>query len=210
MNEKNERLCVVMPVYNEQEAIGPVLRKWDSMLKGIGIDYEIRPYNDGSRDDSLVVMRKIGESLEKVNVRDKPNGGHGNTILTGYRDAVADGFDWIFQVDSDDEMGPEKFGELWAKRGEYDFLERRLLVGTDRGIQRGLLLGARCGQQSGSHCNNSNYLFHSHSNVSSSYCSLVALVLTATHWFNAMGTSIKVGVRYFLFIILKIIKLQFL
>ena len=128
MNEKKERLCVVMPVYNEQDAIGPVLCKWDTMLKGLGIDYEIRPYNDGSRDDSLSVMRKIGESLEKINVRDKPNGGHGNTILTGYRDAAADGFDWIFQVDSDDEMGPEKFGELWARRGEYDFL-----VGTRDG-----------------------------------------------------------------------------
>lgn len=122
MNETKERLCVVLPVYNEQEAIEPVLRKWDSMLKSIGVDYEIRPYNDGSRDDTLAVMRKIEESLEKVSVRDKPNGGHGNTILTGYRDAAADGFDWIFQVDSDDEMGPEKFGELWARRGGYDFL----------------------------------------------------------------------------------------
>ena len=122
MNDSNERLCVIMPVYNEQDAIGSVLRKWESTLKDIGADYEIRPYNDGSRDDSLAVMRKVGNSLEKVCVMDKPNGGHGNTILTGYRDATSDGFDWIFQVDSDDEMGPEKFGELWAKRGEYDFL----------------------------------------------------------------------------------------
>lgn len=125
MNVPNDRLCVVMPVYNEQEAIGPVLRKWDSMLKGIGIDYEIRPYNDGSRDGSLSAMLEVGKSLERVDVRDKPNGGHGNTILTGYRDAAADGFGWIFQVDSDDEMGPEKFGELWARRGEYDFLVGR-------------------------------------------------------------------------------------
>ena len=128
MNTPKDRLCVVMPVYNEQEAIGPVLRKWDSMLKGIGVDYEIRPYNDGSRDDSLSAMRKVAESLDRVNVRDKPNGGHGNTILTGYRDAATDGFDWIFQVDYDDEMGPEKFGELWSKRDEYDFL-----VGTRDG-----------------------------------------------------------------------------
>jgi len=128
MNTPKDRLCIVMPVYNEQEAIGPVLRKWDSMLKDIGVDYEIRPYNDGSRDDSLSAMREVAESLDRVNVRDKPNGGHGNTILTGYRDAATDGFDWIFQVDSDDEMGPEKFGELWSKRDEYDFL-----VGTRDG-----------------------------------------------------------------------------
>lgn len=28
----------------------------------------------------------------------------------------------MFQVDSDDEMGPELFGELWARRKNHDFL----------------------------------------------------------------------------------------
>ena len=117
-----ERLCVVMPVYNEQDAIGPVLRKWDAALAALGIDYVIRPYNDGSKDRSLEVMREVSKDLPRVEVGDKPNGGHGNTILTGYREAAADGFDWVFQIDSDDEMGPEKFGELWRRRGDFDFL----------------------------------------------------------------------------------------
>ena len=119
----SDRLCVVMPVYNEEDAVGAVLEKWDAVLKALGADYVIRPYNDGSRDGSLEVMRRVAARLgPQIDVRDKPNGGHGNTILTGYRDAAADGFDWVFQIDSDDEMGPEKFGELWSRRGEYDFL----------------------------------------------------------------------------------------
>lgn len=117
-----ERLCVVMPVYNEQDAIGPVLEKWVKALTALGIDFVIRPYNDGSKDRSLEVMRKVAARADRIEVRDKKNGGHGNTILTGYREAAKDGFDWVFQIDSDDEMGPEKFGELWTKRGEYDFL----------------------------------------------------------------------------------------
>lgn len=128
----SERLCVVMPVYNECEAIGPVLEKWAAALDGLGIDYVIRPYNDGSKDNSLAVMQDVAARINaaasaagrpgRIEVRDKPNGGHGHTILTGYRDAAADGFDWVFQIDSDDEMGPEKFGELWSVRGSYDFL----------------------------------------------------------------------------------------
>lgn len=118
----SERLCIVMPVYNEEEAIGPVLGKWAKALDELGIDYTIRPYNDGSKDNSLQVMREVAKGLPRVDVRDKPNGGHGNTILTGYREASLDAYDWIFQIDSDDEMGPEKFGELWEKRNEYDFL----------------------------------------------------------------------------------------
>ena len=118
----SDRLCVVMPVYNEQDAIGPVLEKWSKAMDALGVDYVIRPYNDGSKDNSLAVMKSVARDLPSVDVRDKANGGHGNTILTGYREAAADGFDWIFQIDSDDEMGPEKFGELWAKRCDYDFL----------------------------------------------------------------------------------------
>ncbi len=120
----SDRLCVVMPVYNEEAAIGGVLDKWSRALGALGIDYVIRPYNDGSKDASLAVMREFAQqhSEARVEVRDKPNGGHGNTILTGYREAAADGFDWIFQIDSDDEMGPEKFGELWSRRADYDFL----------------------------------------------------------------------------------------
>ena len=119
----SDRLCVVMPVYNERDAIGNVLVKWDDELRRLGIDYEIRPYNDGSKDDSLAVMQAVAEkSSGRIAPRDKPNGGHGNTILTGYREAVADGFDWVFQVDSDDEMGPEQFGELWDGRDGFDFL----------------------------------------------------------------------------------------
>ena len=119
----NEKLCVVMPVYNEREAIGSVLEKWYRALSALDIDFLIRPYNDGSKDDSLSVMRSVANRLgSRIEVRDKPNGGHGHTILTAYRDAARDGFDWIFQIDSDDEMGPERFATLWDARHDYDFL----------------------------------------------------------------------------------------
>ena len=89
----SEKLAVVMPVYNERDAIGAVLDKWVHALDALGIDYEIRPYNDGSHDDSLEIMRLSAQRLGdgRINVRDKSNGGHGNTILTGYREAAADG-----------------------------------------------------------------------------------------------------------------------
>ncbi len=113
-----------MPVYNEQAAIGGVLAKWSSALRALGVDFAIRPYNDGSTDASLQMMRDFAAAHPDagVEVCDKPNGGHGHAVLTGYREAAADGFDWIFQIDSDDEMGPEKFGELWSRRNDYDFL----------------------------------------------------------------------------------------
>lgn len=118
-------LCIVIPVYNEEAAIGNVLEKWSVELDRLGIDYCIRPYNDGSKDSSLAVLRAAAQGNPRIDVRDKPNGGHGHTVLTGYRDATTDGFDWVFQVDSDDEMGPEKFKDLWQRRNDFDFLVGR-------------------------------------------------------------------------------------
>lgn len=130
----SDRLCVVMPVYNERDAIKAVLEKWSAELGRIGVDYVIRPYNDGSKDDSLEVMMRVAANLPHVEVRDKPNGGHGPTILQGYREAARDGFDWVFQIDSDDEMGPERFERLWSCREDYDFL-----VGRREGRKQSLL-----------------------------------------------------------------------
>lgn len=136
----NERLCVVMPVYNEQDAIGNVLRKWAKALEKTDIDWKIRAYNDGSRDNTLSIMREISAKLPRVSVRDKPNGGHGPTILQGYREAATDGFEWIFQVDSDDEMDPEQFPVLWNRRENADFLVGKR-AGRSQGWARKLVSG---------------------------------------------------------------------
>ena len=119
----SDRLAVVMPVYNEEEAIGPVLRKWAEALSRLEIDYTIFAYNDGSKDRSLEAIRSVAQEYPgKIIATDKPNSGHGPTILLGYRQAAAAGYDWVFQVDSDDEMEPESFSQLWDARENNDFL----------------------------------------------------------------------------------------
>ena len=51
----------------------------------------------------------------------RPNCGHGPTILEGHRRAV-ELADWVFQCDSDDEMTAEHFAALWMQRRQYDLL----------------------------------------------------------------------------------------
>jgi len=119
----DDKLAIIMPVYNEETVIGSVLDKWANTLDALGIKYQLHPYNDGSRDGSLAQMEAAAKRHPgRIVPHNKPNGGHGPTILQGYREAADNGFDWIFQIDSDDEMGPESFGTLWVRRAEYDFL----------------------------------------------------------------------------------------
>ena len=118
-----EKLAIVIPVYNEQGAIGGVLQKWLKMLDEIKVHYVIFALNDGSKDNSLEILRNYSARFpDRIIAIDKLNSGHGPTILMGYRKAAQEGYDWVFQIDSDDEMGPEEFPVLWGKRNEFDFL----------------------------------------------------------------------------------------
>lgn len=122
MSDKPYQLVVVMPVYNEAEAIAPVLRKWCAMLDTLALRYRIRAYNDGSKDATGQILQREAEASDgRVLAIDKPNSGHGPTILQGYREAAEEA-DWVFQIDSDDEMAPDSFPALWAKREAFDFL----------------------------------------------------------------------------------------
>lgn len=116
-----DSLAIVMPVYNEEAAVCGVLEKWIRMLESLSVDYTIHVYNDGSKDRSLEILRSFSERFSKVAVHDKPNSGHGPTILLGYRQNAPQA-EWLFQMDSDDEMGPDGFPSLWNRRQDYDFL----------------------------------------------------------------------------------------
>lgn len=118
---KND-LIIVMPVYNEAGAIGAVISKWCHALDALNMSYQIHAYNDGSRDATSTILAEIAtKNADHVIAIDKVNSGHGPTILSGYRAATAH-TEWIFQIDSDDEMGPDAFPLLWENRAHYDFL----------------------------------------------------------------------------------------
>ena len=116
-----DRLAVVMPVYNEQDAIENVIVEWSKELDKYNIDYTIFAYNDGSKDKTSEILHSLEKRFSKLKCVDKKNSGHGNTILTGYREASKD-YDWIFQTDSDNEMGVDGFHLIWDKRNDYDYL----------------------------------------------------------------------------------------
>lgn len=116
-----ENLAVIMPVYNEEEAIEKVIKKWSNELNKLEIDYKIFAYNDGSKDNTAKILEELMAKNSNLIVVNKENSGHGTTILKGYKENARN-YTWLFQTDSDDEMSPEHFHLLWEKRADYDFL----------------------------------------------------------------------------------------
>ena len=118
--KKRSQLAVVIPAYNEEGVIGNVITDWHKELERMDIDFKIHVYNDGSKDATSRILKEAASTHKNIVPHDKENSGHGPTVIRGYRENIES--EWMFQVDSDDEMSPESFEELWKKREEHDFL----------------------------------------------------------------------------------------
>lgn len=117
-------LSIVMPAYNEEEVIETVVRQWTDLLtrQFPNQDTRLIVVNDGSRDQTGTILDQIKDRYPHLVVVHQPNGGHGNAVVNGYRQAVTLGSEYVFQTDSDDQFVPDDFGKLWAKRSESPFI----------------------------------------------------------------------------------------
>lgn len=121
-------LSVVIPVYNESENIKTVLDDWHSELEKNNISYCFIIVNDGSKDNSIEVIKSLDYEIYLL---DKHNSGHGRSIRLGYDFSVNQiKSDFILQIDSDGQCKTEYFKSFWASRKDNDFV---LGVRTSRG-----------------------------------------------------------------------------
>ena len=88
--------------------------------------------DDGSKDATYAILKEYAKDHPLLEPLTKPNGGHGATVLFGYRYALSQGADYIFQTDSDGQTLPSEFGPFWAEREKYD-----MLIGWRNGRQDG-------------------------------------------------------------------------
>jgi glycosyltransferase involved in cell wall biosynthesis len=92
-------LSVVLPAYNEEANIDRVIRQVIAYLDPLGIDYEILPVNDGSRDRTGEILAALAQELPRVRPQTHPqNRGYGAALRTGF-DAAAKRY--VFYMDGD-------------------------------------------------------------------------------------------------------------
>ena len=127
-----DKIYFVMPAYNEEENIEEVVRMWHPVVEGIGGESRLVIANDGSKDNTYAKMLELQKAYPLLVPLDKPNSGHGATVLFLYRYALENGADYVFQTDSDGQTLPQEFVSFYENREEYDFV-----IGSRRGRQDG-------------------------------------------------------------------------
>ncbi len=112
----DEGVSVVIPVYNEEEAVLGVIRQVQRALTESGIPYELIAVDDGSTDDSCGA---ICQAEDVILVRHPTNRGYGAALKTGIRRAR---FERVAIIDADGTYAPESLVELVAHWGDNDMV----------------------------------------------------------------------------------------
>lgn len=129
---EKDKLMIVIPAYNEEQNLEHVVKSFSSILSKIGNGSKLLLIDDGSTDSTWKKIKILQRKYPYVQGMTKKNQGHGATVLYGYRKALEEHAEYIFQTDSDGQTCPEEFWQLWEARG-----------------QGGLLIGSRKKRQDG-------------------------------------------------------------
>jgi len=120
MRKNNFKVSVIVPIYNEEGCILTLAERVVKVLENY-YEYEILFIDDGSKDSTLEILRKLHSGNKKINFLSfSRNFGHQNALMAGTRHA--DG-DCIISIDGDLQHPPELIPELIIKWIEgYDIV----------------------------------------------------------------------------------------
>jgi len=126
-------LYIVIPAYNERDNIEQCVNDWYPIVEKYNGEGKSRLViiNDGSKDNTYEILIKLAETRPLLQPETKTNGGHGSTVLYGYRYAIKHNADYIFQTDSDGQTNPDEFQEFWENREKYDAIIGNRIVRGD-------------------------------------------------------------------------------
>jgi len=129
-------LVVVVPVFNEESVIVPVLQEWRDEVARVVPRFHLLVINDGSTDGT----RKALSALDwpELTVISHANRGHGQSCLVGYMEAARIGAPFVFQIDSDGQCDPAAFRSIWERRHEAPAVYGRRIT-RDDGLSRQLI-----------------------------------------------------------------------
>lgn len=131
----SDKISVIVPCYNEQEALPffyEAINKISSqMKKEYNVDYEFVFVDDGSRDQTLQILRDFAKKDERVKyISFSRNFGKESAIYAGLEHVTGD---YVSMMDADLQDPPELLLEMYQeiKKGEYD------CIGTRRVTRKG-------------------------------------------------------------------------
>lgn len=107
---KNFSVSVFFPCYNDAGSIGLLVEDANLILKNQVRKYEIIVVNDGSRDESGVILKRLQKKIPRLKlVVHKKNRGYGGALKSGFKTAS---MEWVFYTDGDGQYDVKELQKL--------------------------------------------------------------------------------------------------
>ena len=130
-------LSIVIPIYNEEENVEPLIGEIEGVLAAVGKNYEIIAVDDGSKDRTFMILRQLHRTRPRLKiVRLKRNFGQTAAMAAGLTYAKGE---IIIVMDGDGQNDPADIPELikeieegndlvagWRFNRQDPFFSRRL------------------------------------------------------------------------------------
>ena len=106
-----DRKVVIIPTYNEKENIGKIIRA----VMALDGDYHILVIEDGSPDRTADIVRNLQTEFDGRLFMIERSGklGLGTAYITGFKWALENGYDYIFEMDADFSHNPDDLPRLY-------------------------------------------------------------------------------------------------
>ena len=116
MTSSRPTYSVVVPVFNEEGNVEALVRRTLAVMEAVGEPFEILFVDDGSRDRTPVILRRLAGAEPRIRVvRFSRNYGQEAAVEALYLNARGK---WLIQMDGDLQNPPEEIPKLIAKRRE--------------------------------------------------------------------------------------------
>ncbi len=114
-----KKLSIIVPLYNEEESIRPLVNEIKRALGKVDIDYEVLFIDDGSRDDSLKILKEICRTDNHFKfISFRKNYGKSAALHVGFNYVRGDA---VITMDADLQDDPQEISNLLKKLDEgYD------------------------------------------------------------------------------------------
>ncbi len=103
-------VSIVIPLYNERESLEPLVKWIDRVVKAASLSHEIILVDDGSKDDSWEVIRKLQASYAAIlGIKFRRNYGKAAALHCGFDKAQGE---VVITMDADLQDSPDEIPEL--------------------------------------------------------------------------------------------------
>jgi glycosyltransferase involved in cell wall biosynthesis len=115
------KFSVVIPVYNEEEALPLLNRRLRKVMEKLSCEYEIIYVDDGSTDASPEILKGIKNSHPgKIKIVSfQNNRGQSKALMSGFESSLRS---WIITLDADLQNPPGEIFKLLRFKNDFDFI----------------------------------------------------------------------------------------